>query len=111
MIVEVIEIIEILESVVVIIRSNAIKGSPVLKECQKKTLKIKSMSTRVIKMKAEITTQQEKYQRYVLSYQKFDDTMEELQKRLPEMEAAIVRQTPVSANYLILKQQHISHQV
>ena len=62
-------------------------------------------------MKTEITTQQEKFQRYILSYQKLDDTVEEVQKRLPEIEAAIIRQTPVSANYLILKQQHISHQV
>lgn len=108
---EVIDILEVCQTVVIRIRNNASKKSPVLKECSKKEKQLKSVKSTVEQMRKMLSSEQMKFQQVILENRKFEDTLEDMEMRIPEIEAAIIRQTPVSANYLILKQQKISHEV
>ena len=111
MLVEVYETIEIIQTVVIRIRSNAGKVSKILKQCQKNEKQIKSYRTAIGKIEKDLKSAQDNCQRFILKRKTLDDSQREIERRLPEIEAAVVRQTLLSANYLILKQQHTNHQV
>ena len=105
------ETIEICLNIVIRIRTHAGKTSLVLKDCQRKEKLLKSFKKSVDQAKGLLLSEQTKCQQTILRGRKFEDSFEEIIRRLPEIEAKVIRQAPVSANYLILKQQKISHQV
>ena len=108
---EVTESIEICHTIVIRFRHSAGKASPVLKQCQKKEKNITAAKSTVEQTRKLLSTEQLKCQETVLNSRKFEETFEDIERRLPVIEAAVIRQTPVSANYLVLKQQKISHEV
>ena len=92
-------------------RSNAGKTSSWLKECQKKEKQLKTFKKEASRTKELLLLEQSNCQQAILSGRNFEDSYEEITRRLPEIEAKVIRQTPVSANYLILKQQKANHEV
>ena len=110
-VIEITETIEICQNILIRIRTNAGKASLVLKDCQRKEKLLKSFKRSADQAKDLLLSEQTKCQQTVLRGRKFEDSFEEIIRRLPEIEAKVIRQTPVSANYMILKQQNISHQV
>ena len=105
------ENIEICETIIIRIQTNAGKSSSVLKECKRKEKNLKAFKKIISQTKNLLLSEQIKCQQTILSGRKFEDSFEEISRRLPEIEAKVIRQTPVSANFLILKQQKISHEV
>ena len=109
--IEIVENIEICEGIIIRIQTNAGKSSFVLKECKRKEKSLKAFKKSINETKNLLLSEQSKCQQTILSGRKFEDSFEEISRRLPEIEAKVIRQTPVSANFLILKQQKISHEV
>ncbi len=106
-IIEITEIIEVIEKVIIRIKDHSKRSQKISKECQKKTLHFKAFRTKLEKTRVEIIKEESNIMKFLITHRKYDDSMEEISRWLPEVEAVVVRQTPVSANYLILKQQSI----
>ena len=99
------EIIEIVEKIVVVIKSRA-KGSPAtIKEIESKDAQFKTLKKRVHQATNALKDEQRKRENALLSLMEPEKVFAEILSWLPEQESFMVKQTPVSASYPVLKKQ------
>ena len=105
LITEIITIIEIIETVIIVIKKNCKDSPAVLKAIESKDGQLKTLKKRTIKTEEATKEKQKKSEMQLEKSEGVKDLIGSVLNWLPKQEAQILRQTPVSADYHVLKTQ------
>lgn len=108
---EIFEFIIIIEEVLIIIRSYCKGHPPILKQIDTKASTVTNIKKKALTAKKVAQDTQKKMNDMQQSNKEVDQHILDLNDWLPSMESDLVKETPVSANYNILKNQQEKNQV
>lgn len=108
---EIFEIIIILEEILLIVKPRCQLHPKTKKEVEDKEKQLADSKKKVENMLKAVRDEEKKLQALQQENKELDKHIQDLNKWLPSVEGEIVKQTPVSANYNILKKQQEDNQV
>ena len=108
---EIVEIIVIIEQVVLIIRSRCKAHPTVLKEIETKTTQITVIKNKLTQILKTVRDEEKKMLALQQNNKELEQHIQDINRWLPNIEGKIVKRTPVSANFDILKEQQEENQV
>jgi len=108
---EVFEIIEVLEEIIEVVKPRCESHPEKAKDVNDKEKEVEKHKKRVNVILKLVKDEEKKIIEQQQDNQALDEQIKDLLKWLPTVEKELVKQTPVSANYDILKKQQEEHQV
>lgn len=108
---EILEIIIVLEEILVVVKPRCQSNPKVTKEVEDKEKQLADTKKKCEHMLNVVRGEEKKLQELQQQNKELDKHIQDLTKWLPSVEGEIVKRTPVSANYNILKKQQEENQV
>lgn len=108
---EILEIIIVIEQIIVILKGRAKGHPPVLKEIDGKANQVNAAKKKANQTLKAVNDEQKKMLALQQNNKELDTHVQDINSWLPNVESEIVKRTPVSANYDILKKQQEENQV
>ena len=105
LITEIITIIEIIETVIIVIKKNCKDSPSVLKIIESQDGQLKTLKKRAHKTEETTKEKQKKSEIQLEKAEGVQDLIGSVLSWLPKLEAQVLRQTPVSADYRVLRTQ------
>ena len=102
---EIITIIEIIETVIIVIKKNCKDSPSVLKAIESKDGQLKTLKKQAHKTEETTKEKQKKSENQLEKAEGVQDLIGSVLSWLPSLEAQVLRQTPVSADYHVLRTQ------